>query len=83
MGSQRPQTIIIVTSKIIDQHTKCTTNIFEILQELPKDNPKTRTEQIMVLEIMVNTYLLLTGLLPTLNLFKKKCNINEAVEKEV
>ena len=31
-----------------------------------------RQKQQVLLEIMVNTYLLLTGLLPTLNLFKKK-----------
>ena len=29
--------------KIIDQHTKCISNIFEILQELPKYDPKTKT----------------------------------------
>ena len=52
--------------KIIDQHTKCISNIFEILQELPKYDPKTKTANTVRNN---GEYILLTGLLPTLNLF--------------
>ena len=43
----------------------------EILQELPKCDPKTQSEQ-MLLEKMVPVHLLNAGLPKTFNLFKKK-----------